>query len=303
MYPQTKHQYSTDEVVSSGMYRKILVPLDGSELAELALPYAEEMAGRFGSKLTLLHVSQSAEDPREHLYQSYFEKVSANIRSSAERYLTKDNEGIIHIITKTLTGHPAEQIVDYSEREVVDLIIMATHGRSGVRRWTLGSVADKVIRGTKQPVLLIRAGSPRPRELERSMLNRILVPLDGSEISEAIIPYVEELSRRLDSELFLIVVEDADFCIAPEDVGGVAKDYLENISNQLGLKGINTKINVRSGIAAEKIIDFADEIGADAIAMGTHGRSGVRRWIFGSVASKVLHEATLPLLIVRPPGF
>ena len=291
------------------MFEKILIPMDGSELAELALPYAEEMIGRLGSELTLLHINQGAEDPYSHIYQAYFEKVADNTRRGIERYLRKDEGRAVKLDTIILDGHPAEQIIDYTDSQGIDLIIMATHGRSGIRRWTVGSVADKVIRVTKQPVLLIRAGSPRPRVLDRGMLKKVLVPLDSSEISEAIIPYVEELAQRLDLELFLLMVQESKYYIPSKNAiypdeyfkstEEVAKGYLDKVSTQLSLKGISVKSDVLTGAAAEQILVFADQIDADVIAMATHGRSGVSRWALGSVAENVLHEGTLPLLLIR----
>lgn len=138
------------------MYEKILVPLDISKLAEVALPYAEELAGRLGSEVTVLSVSESAEAQKYNEHQTYIEKVVEATKRGAGRYVDKP-KGAIKVKPVVLVGHPAEVIVDYADKEHIDLIIIATHGRSGIRRWTLGSVAEKVLRAGSTPVLLVRA--------------------------------------------------------------------------------------------------------------------------------------------------
>jgi len=120
------------------MYDKILVPLDGSDLAENALPYAEELAGTLGCEITLIHVSES-------------------------RYRKNKRSKKIEVSSVHLTGHVAEQIVDYAAKENNSLIVMTTHGRSGIRRWILGNVAAKVVRATDRPIALIRANLSGPR--------------------------------------------------------------------------------------------------------------------------------------------
>ena len=176
------------------MYQRILVPLDGSELAEVALPYAEELAERLGGEMTLLHVCDSAEDPNRHTHEVYIEKMA---ESMGERGLKAK--------PALLFGHVAEQRVDYADTEAIGLIIMATHGRSGIRRWVLGDVAAKVVRASSRPVALIRAeaGPPKPRD---GILSKILVPLDGSKESEVVIPRVEPLASQLNSEIVLLHV-------------------------------------------------------------------------------------------------
>ena len=126
------------------MYKKILVPWMGSSLAEVALPYAEELAARLGSDISLVYVSESNEDQYRHMHQSYLDKM-------IEIYETRQPPDIsrkllkvpLQISSKIIVGDPAEEIVDYAEKADVGLIVMSTHARSGIKRWTLGSVADK----------------------------------------------------------------------------------------------------------------------------------------------------------------
>ncbi len=275
------------------MYKKILVPLDISELSMVALPYAEQMAGRLGSEIILLSVSESAEAQDYHKHQMHVETIINTTKHNAERYLEKREGKEIKVESVILVGHPAEEIVDYADKEDIDLIVMATHGRSGIGRWTLGSVVDKVMRATKRPVALIRAKGARPDVREKGILNKALVPLDGSKEGEAVIPYIEELASGLKAEVLLLQV-------GPSKAD--TEDYLEKVSDRLKSKGITTRFEVRVGDAAGEIIKLADELNADLVAMSTHGRSGIGRWALGSVAERVLNAGNTPLLLVRAPG-
>ena len=138
------------------MYEKVLVPLDGSQLAEIVLPYAEEMAAKMGSEVTLLFVSETTEAKEYSKHQSYLEQVLGVAEHEAKKYL-KQLGTEIKMKSAVEVGHPAEKIVDYEEKEKINLIIMATYGRTGLSRWALGSVAEKVLRAGTTPLLLVRA--------------------------------------------------------------------------------------------------------------------------------------------------
>ncbi|MCK5654430.1 MAG: universal stress protein [Dehalococcoidia bacterium] len=292
------------------MYEKILVTLDGSELAEIALPYAEELAGALDSEVTLIHVSESAEDKYLHMDELYMEKMVEATRKGAERYRGKSAKvGAVHLV-----GHTAEQIVDYADKEKIGLIVMATHGRSGIRRWFLGNVAAKVVRATERPVVLIRAKDARPKVSQKRLLNKALVPLDGSKESEAVIPYISELASKIKAEVVLFQVvapahlvysipgEAVQKLYSPEEMEKIiakSKGYLDTVGAELRDKGINAMSEVGLGVPAEEIIRIADEIQADVVAMSTHGHSGISRWAFGSTADKVLHAGNTPVLLVR----
>jgi len=299
------------------MYHRILVPLDTSELAEVALPYAEQMAGRLGSEITLMSVSHSAGEKEQRVFRSYIQETVAVTKERANRYLEKPTGQDVKVESAILVGNPAEEIVDYAERENIDVIVMATHGRSGIGRWALGSVADKVLRATERPVVLIRAKGARSDMLKKGVFKRALVPLDGSKESEAVIPYIEELASMLGAEVTLLQVMAVVYHVyisgdAPAQVPyteeemkplkASAESYLEKVGSGLRGKGVTTKCQVRVGAAGHEIIRLADEIGADIVAMSTHGRSGVGRLVFGSVAEKVVRTGNTPVLLVRTPG-
>jgi nucleotide-binding universal stress UspA family protein len=307
------------------MFKRLLVPLDGSPLAELALPYAEELAIHFGSEVILVNVRAPAEDPEEPEHRVYLSKIAATV----EQNIKKTPElpaGEKVKVTSTIIGtpglltHAAEEIVAYTERENISLIVMATHGRTGIGRWTLGSTANKVARASKCPVLLVRARTGVPGSIH---LGKILLPLDGSKQSEAALPYVEALASKIKSQISLLNVVEPLFHINtfPEGTGyygyvgivrvpyteeemkpsrEVAEKYLKNMNDKLASTGLNAGYEVRAGPAGEEIIKAEKETGADIVVMSTHGHSGFGHWDHGSVADKVLHAGSIPLLLVRP---
>ena len=216
-----------------------------------------------------------------------------------------------------LLTHPAEEILGYAEKENISLIVMATHGRTGIRRWTLGDTANKVARASKCPVLLIRANTDVPESVH---LDGILVPLDGSKLSEAVVPYIENLASKLKTKISLINVVEPPYHYYPGYGGAgyeslvrapyteeeikplkeVAEKYVKSVSEKLMAEGIKTSYEVKVGSAGEEIIKVEEEIHPDMVAMSTHGHSGFGRWEHGSVADKVLHHGNIPLLLVRP---
>jgi len=292
------------------MYSGILVPLDGSQVAEIAIPYAELLAG-LGSEVTLLHVCEDTHGEQHNMHKLYMEKMAENTRIAALQYKAKYNRKVdveIKVKAVMLEGHPAEQIVDYAAREEIKMILIATHGRSGVGRWVLGSVANKVIRATNRPVNLIRAGTERTYNIATAKGPKILVPLDGSETSEKVLPYAVEMAEKINGEIILVNVAvpvyPGEFTPSTyheepwEELSAKITEYLKKISSRIEQKGIAVTYEVRSGDAADEIIRAADEQDADLVAMTCCGRSGFGSWAFGSTMEKVLNQGHQPLLLI-----
>jgi nucleotide-binding universal stress UspA family protein len=287
------------------MWEKILVPLDGSDLAELALPYAEELAVAFDSDVVLVYVSEPAEDQYRHMHQLYMEEVAGQMRNRINK-----------VSPLVLPGRPAEEIIGYAEKNDVNLIIMTSHGRSGITAWAAGSVASKVLQAAKVPLLLIRATKPPQREPGKHLLNRILLPLDGSEVGEAAVPYVQDLIDRLESEVILFGVVPAgqhirtvgglDYILYPEQhlelVKAEAREYLNKVYRRLKRRKGRVRVELKVGDIAREIISFAEETSASLIAISSHGRSGMAKWVFGSIAHKVVQVNNTPILLVRAHG-
>lgn len=297
------------------MFKKVLVPLDGSDLGELALPYAEELAGLFNSEVDLIYVCEPGESEYRHMYELYVEKMAQQVTNHIKDYFTGAANAAARVKPVVLDGDAAAQIIEYAEKNDISLVVMASHGRSGIMPWSMGSTAVTVIQRISRPVLFIRANIPRPRVRWGRRFSKILVPLDGSENGEAALPYVQELTSKLKSDVILLqVVEPGkhvhtvgglDYVPFPEQelehLKTEAMQYLKKVRTKL----TDTKATVRSAVkighAAQEIIKLADETNTRLVAISTHGRSGVKRWISGSVAYKVLQGGNTPILLVRIP--
>jgi nucleotide-binding universal stress UspA family protein len=277
------------------MYRKVIVPLDGSPLAEVALPYAEEMAGKIGSEVILFSVLQSEEAQEYQKHHRYAVKIEEATKRHVAKYLDKSENRIIKVGMVTRTGNPAEGILNYISKGYLSLIVMATHGRSGLSRWAVGSVADKVVRSTtKQALMLIRAKGAHPDMRARRILKKALVPLDGSIGSEAVIPHIMGVAPKLKMELTLLqVIPKTNHTYAS------AEAYLQSLCSQLEDKSITAKYEIKVGNPADQIIDLADELAMDLVVMSTHGQTAINLWPLGSIAQKVLLGGNTPLLLMR----
>jgi nucleotide-binding universal stress UspA family protein len=289
------------------MWKKILVPLDGSDLAELALPYAEELANAFKSEVILLHVSEPSESHYQHMHQLYIEEVAQRVKDRIRK-----------IRPVLVTGKSAEEIIGYAEKNDVGLLIMTSHGRSGILSWATGSIASKLLQAATMPVLLVKAAKPKRRVTREVLLNRILLPLDGSEAGEAAVAYVGELMSRLESEVTLLGVISSGQHI--RSVGGLdyisyppeqieifkkeAQEYLDGVYRRLKRRRgtVRVTINVGAGDVGQGIIKFAEEKGVDLIAVSSHGHSGIEKWVFGSIANKVVQGSKAPVLVVKALG-
>ncbi|UCH50684.1 MAG: universal stress protein, partial [Chloroflexota bacterium] len=163
------------------MYEKILIPLDGSELAEQAMPYVERLAQKLKSEVILITVCLPGE-PLERALTEYIERRAEKIQSLG-----------IKARSLCIEGEPAVSIMNFAEKNNIGLIVISTHGKAGVSHWPLGSIASKIVQKSNIPVFLVRSNHPGKTTADKELSN-ILVTLDGSHFSEAIIPYVEKLA-------------------------------------------------------------------------------------------------------------
>jgi nucleotide-binding universal stress UspA family protein len=284
------------------MYARILVPLDGSPLAEGVLPHARHLARAFNAAVDLVCAVEQEDIPEaivaelEQERRTYIERVVAGFAGDAEPGFVVER------------GHPAEVILDQAEAKPDTLIVMATHGYSGLQRWFLGSVAHKIVQAASCPVFLFPpyAKNPEGGPVE---LQRVIVPLDGSDLAEHILPQAIAMCRALDIELILLRVYNPRFPGATvrmrevsEIVHDAAENYVKEKVRELRDQGLSkVSYRVLRGIPAEQITDFAIETPNSFTAMCTHGRHGVGRWVLGSVTDAVIHCSEEPVLVVRAP--
>lgn len=290
------------------MYKKILVPLDGSGAAQIVLPYVAEIAAKLGSEIILVSVSERAGAETDHLYRSYLEHTEEQVQSELKSWGAK---GEVKVRSEVLLGRPDTEILRYADVNNVELIAMASRGSSGRGPWLLGHIAAKVLRATTKPVLLVRTLDTGAVIQKKGLMKKILLPLDGSEAGKTAIPHAEVLAQTLGAEMILFhVIEpiivslggpEQSIVPIPQDEKGresSAMAYLNSVGKELREKGLSTSSVIALGSAANQIIDYAEENAINLIAMSTHGRSGIGRWVFGSVTDKVLHAGDTAVLLV-----
>jgi nucleotide-binding universal stress UspA family protein len=280
------------------MIERILIPLDGSETAEAILPQVRRVLQRHQAEVILLHATP--------VYPPDFHLAAPGLQAEGDRYIRRMtfqaiNDGL-RCRGLVRSGFAAETILDAARSEDASLIAMSTHGRTGLSRWILGSVAEKIVRASATPVLVLRsfhspAGETIPRgRLEELPFRNILVPLDGSPASLHVLEAVRAFARPIDAHVTLLaVLEDAETAGRWRSPGGT----LEAAAKQLAEACIPSRAETRVGDPALEILKASESLPADLIAMSTHGRSGPSRWVLGSVTEKVLRGATRPMLIAR----
>lgn len=302
---------------------QILVPLDGSALAEAALPHALALVPILGAGLTLLRVVQYqpivASLPGTMPAEELTAEMIVQARTLAQDYLKQISARV------EATGVPVQPVLVEQElaaeaisaaagAPAVQLITMATHGRSGVSRWLLGSVADEVLHTAPRPLLVVRppASTIGPVVLTPPAYNVILVPLDGSPLAEQALPWATRLAHGAHARVVLLTVlspralpPDEHLVYQPAPAATpppalVVTTYLEGIAARLRDVGVPTTIQVVAGDPATAIGEQAAHH-ADLIVMATHGRTGLPRLRLGSIATKVVQGSQEPVWLVRPP--
>jgi nucleotide-binding universal stress UspA family protein len=296
------------------MYSRILIPLDGSKVAEQVLPYARFLVRTLGISVDFLGVVNpepleafTNRDKNLHIdallterverSKSYLETIARSFQGASIRCLVEK-------------GKPEEVIIERAAADSGTMIAMATHGRSGIQRWLLGSVAEKVLRGASNHLLLIRASEGGKTDGDAA-LKTVIVPLDGSPLAEKVLPLVADLVAKMGIEVVLmrayalppsVTAEDygANLSDLLDEVEAEARDYIADKVKELKEKGLkNVSSALYLGYGAEEIITLGRKTPDNFIAMCTHGRSGVKRWVLGSVTERVVRHSGDPVLIVR----
>lgn len=277
------------------MFKKILVPLDGSELAGRILDRLEPVFQQDHPEVVLLHVEPSLA-PQDQ--EKAREALEAFAETLAARRAT--------VTTRFEVGDPAQSILSIIETTQPSLVAMSTHGESGISRWIRGSVAERVLRSCPVPLLL--ANPTGVAEGGGLGFKRILVPLDGSETAGEILPLVKQIAPRYEAEVILLRVERPRLAVSPTgsaalaEPGQAGEELLAPYLKHLSEEGIKVRTKIALGNPADWILKTAEDEQVDLLAMTTHGRSGPSRWLFGSIAEKVLRASPCPLLVHRIAG-
>jgi nucleotide-binding universal stress UspA family protein len=297
------------------MFHKILVPVDGSIESERALHPALKLARAIEGEVILLRNMKVVHMSMPELASEYDwswpnysrEQSRQEIHDYLDKLVKTHEQPGVAIRTSAVDGDTASLIVDWAETEAVDLIAMSAQGWSSAKVRELGSITERVLYGAPCPVLMVRS----------EMIQRVAVTLDGSELAEQAIQPAYQLARSLGADLTLLRVNEPLSTVYPTLQSDKERRlaewnrmadwaYLENIVRDLDedvamvvVEGDSTSSNS----AVSSILDFAKLHAIDLLVMSTHGRTGLRRWLYGSVTAKVMRESHASMLIIRPPGY
>jgi nucleotide-binding universal stress UspA family protein len=296
------------------MYRQILVPLDGSAFAEAALPLALEISRRTGADV---HLATVLEPVTSFAYEGW---EGAAVEWS-EQYLEDvlgrlEGQGGGQVTHAVLNGHTVEMLQSEAKAKSADVVVMASHGRGALSRMWLGSVADGFVRHTHLPVVIVRPEEgAEPVSSFAHSFETLMIPLDGSELSERALEHATEFGELFDSAYHLTRIVSYPVDIASpylphtaqvnqqvmEDAKQGAAEYLERHAEEMRRRGLRVTTSVAvDAQAGNGILAEAEAVGAEMVAMATHGRTGFSRAILGSAADKVLRAVHVPLLLFRP---
>jgi nucleotide-binding universal stress UspA family protein len=279
----------------------LLVPLDGSDMSTCVFGVVDRLLDDMPQEETPQVVLVQAVDPKQHpgagAYEVAFHNAQSNLSRLSQRFPPR-----IRTTIRVERGDPAECIVACAEASQARMVVMATHGHSGVERLLRGSVAERVLRSCPVPLLLL---NPRSATLE-DPFRRVLVPLDGSEVASGVLLVLDDLTRTHGSQLVLLRV-DPDTPETPEARLQRSRNLRQSLEpfkdllKETGHPRVGTA--VAFGPVAHEILEVCARENASMIAMSSHGRSGVSRWLLGSVAENVLRHCEVPILIRRAePG-
>jgi nucleotide-binding universal stress UspA family protein len=311
---------SERESEEDNMYRSLLVPLDRTLFAEQALPLALSIARRANARLDLVevHALYALEDSTAH--RAPFEPDRDAERKRQEQlYLDATAKWLtsmspVSASAGVLSGSAvlpetvADSILERARAGNADLIVMATHGRGPLGRFGLGSVADELIRRAPIPVLLLRPGDKALGIIPEPVLDIILILLDGSALAEQVLEPALDLARVMEGRCSLLRVVESQSARADRVPGGSpekaqAEAYLEHVAARVRDQGVPVRTRVVvARHAVEAILEEAAAQSSNLIALATHGRGGIQRLLWGSVADKLVRAAASPVLVYRPAG-
>jgi nucleotide-binding universal stress UspA family protein len=305
------------------MLDQLLVTLDGSDFGEQALPFARAIAEKTGASVNLSHVS-CCEPPTDLLQNTPFQYEGVSMEAYLDKHADRQRRYLLEretalkaelpgnrICSALLEGYVTEAVERHAREIGASLIVMTTHGRTGVSRAWLGSVADSLVRNSNFPLLVIRPledGESFPT----ARFEHFLVPLDGSEVGESILAPAAELGKAMGARFTLLHVVSPQVImgarVSPLPSGQLekrqetAEAYLSAVAGRLAADGMEVRWKIESHFApARAILQAAEKENVDLVAIATHGYTGMKRAILGSVTDKVLRGAQWPLLLRRPP--
>jgi nucleotide-binding universal stress UspA family protein len=290
----------------------VIVPLDGSSGSEQSIPFARLVAERHGAAMTLVSVVEISTE-----FDAWIDTAPFTLEDYLDDWLDERQAYLDELVARAgsratavvRVGRPAAETMAVVDESEDPIIVMASHGRGGIQQFVLGSVALQVVHDAHDPVIVVRMRDDGAASA--SVLERVLLPLDGSDFSEQVIERSLSIAGEPKPALHLLrVLETPGWASAPFDAGLVgqyieasreeARETLAAEAARLEGQGYSVTWEVRDGSPGTEILAVAAERGASLIAMATHGRGGIGRLLLGSVAQRVLNGASVPLLLIRP---
>ena len=294
------------------MFRKILVPLDGSDEAEAILPYVSHIASGMDLEVTLLSVmDRGAMEMSETYFSRLYERAEQEAKGRLHNAAHQLQQEGVRTEELVVSGRADSEITEAADRLGCNLIAMSTHGRSLLGRGILGSVADRIVHTARIPVLTITPDKVRAYHGSDTLVTKLVVPLDGSALAETVLPHVREMASRLEYKVVLIrVVRPLHYFWVGEhppeideenaQMENEARAYMETAAEKLSQDGIDVEWRVLVGHPTTIVLEQVRDIHHSIVALTTHGRSGFRRWLIGSLAESLVRSGGDPVLIVPP---
>ena len=294
------------------MSHTIIVPLDGSKESEQSIPFAQLLAARTGSTMLLLSVVEISTE-----FDAWVEAAPFSLEDDLDRWI-EDRREYLNSLAVSMdedatveirAGRPAHEIVGVVESVESPIVVIASHGRGGVQQFVLGSVALQVVHDVHTPVVVIRIQDDAGKA--PASIERVLLPADASDFSDSAIHEALDILGDPKPTLQLLhVLEEPRWSGRSVDASLVAqyleasressRDHLNQVAATLRSRGYEVDLELRDGRVSYEILAIAADQGVDLIAMATHGRGGVGRLLLGSVAQRVLHQASVPLMLIHP---
>lgn len=297
------------------MFERILAPLDGSSLAECVLPHLVSMATTYDARVSLVQVLECSEeaagkpvDPLDwEMYKAEAEAYLDDVKARLEE------AGVHKVRTVLLEGRPAQRLLEFVEEQKVDLILLSSHGKAGLSRWSVNSVVRKIVQRANRSAMIVRGYKAAEMEaLAAARYERLLVPLDGSQRAECALSPAVTLTRAHGAELLVghvvirpeiprqLPLTDEDRALIDRFVERskeLSAGYLDQLHGRLSLE-FEAKLRVDEDVAAA-LHEMVDEESADLVVLCAHGYSGKTKWPFGSVTTSFIEYGTTPLLMVQ----
>lgn len=296
------------------MATTLIVPLDMSSTAERALPLAQALARQFSASVVLISVIEVSPDLDDFVGTKEFKEDVVRLQRDLSQYLESRAAGFDDVAVETVIrmGSTVDEISLLADSFDDAALVISSHGRSGIKRHLIGSVAMRLIHQVDCPVFVLTAHSAETSATQH--IHKVLVPLDGSPLAESALDMVSGMFTASAVSLHVIRVTEVgawrSMPYAALDYYGddyyyqaarqAVEQYLQNVESRLRASGWSVDIETCSGPVAGEIQRAAIDAGVALIAMATHGRTGLNRILMGSEAERVLRESPVPVLLQRP---